>query len=372
MFRTAAALGLGLTAAALALSPDYAAPAPGTPTPITQVLGAQPLYREIKDWVIACDNTRSCFAKFAPAQEGDGDGGFLSLTRDAGPSAGVSVSLEDVEGQNPPDARSLRLDGRPVGVGLAWRLNPKEQAATLEGAGAAAFVRAISNGTRLTYGGNASPSIVSLSGLKAALLVMDEAQGRLDTVTALARTGPRPATAVPAPIALPAIHAAPPQPPLPDAASFAARVRRSQGALLKAHDCRPKMSRADEAHPLDRAKVLVLLGCLAAAYQETSLTLIAPRDGPEQARLLVLPLEPTATENEPLPGEYIIDGWDAASSTLSQSAKGRGPADCGSSTSWTYDGQRFLVTRYNALPRCGGGPPGDWPTIYRVRVVAGG
>jgi len=44
-------------------------------------------------------------------------------------------------------------------------------------------------------------------------------------------------------------------------------------------------------------------------------------------------------------------------------------ADCGESTEWAFDGSQFHISSYNRLDRCGGGPPGDWPTLYRTTTV---
>jgi hypothetical protein len=85
-----------------------------------------------------------------------------------------------------------------------------------------------------------------------------------------------------------------------------------------------------------------------------------------------MPLEPTAdpknTTDENL-GEYVSGEWDAKTATFSESSKGRGLADCGTSSGWTFDGAAFQLSSYSAQIRCGGGPPGDWPTLYRTRVV---
>ena len=43
-------------------------------------------------------------------------------------------------------------------------------------------------------------------------------------------------------------------------------------------------------------------------------------------------------------------------------------ADCGQSAEWVFDGVQFRVDSFNRLDRCGGGPPGDWPTLYRATI----
>ena len=66
---------------------------------------ATPMYREIKDWVVACDNTARCEA--IGMQEAYPQL-ILRLVVDAGPSVQPELSLESAA---PVPARDLRLVG---------------------------------------------------------------------------------------------------------------------------------------------------------------------------------------------------------------------------------------------------------------------
>jgi hypothetical protein len=345
--------------------------ASAAPTPA--FLGAPPVYREIKDWVLACDNTRVCFAKYDPADDAASGEGYLSITRNPGPAGALVVSMEDEDDGAVPDPRSLRLDGQPLSGDAAWTADAKDQTATLSGAAALAFVHSIANGKVLGYSNGKATPTVSLSGMTAVLLAMDEDQGRLDGQTALARPGPKPASAVPAALPVPVIHAAAPTKPFTGGAAFAATVRRDQAAALKAHECEDDVLSADQAEPLNDREALVILGCVSGAYQSSVLIFRAPRDAPQKASEIILPLQPTLTAADSPPkdrGEYVAeDGWFPKTATFTESAKGRGMADCGESTEWAFDGSQFHITSYNRLDRCSGGPPGDWPTLYRTTTV---
>jgi hypothetical protein len=358
----------GLAAFLVATVGGFAAAAGPAPA----FLGAPPVYREIKDWVLACDNTRVCFAKYVPADEGAAGGGYLSIARDAGPTGALVISLEeDVDGAVPSPG-SLALDGRPL-AGTAWKADAKSQTAALNGDAAMAFLRAIADGKVLSYSNGKTTQTVSLSGMKAALLAMDEDQGRLDGQTALARPGPKPASDVPAALPVPVVHAAAPTKPLAGGAAFAAAVRRGQAAALKAHECEDDFLTADQAEPLNDHESLVTLGCVSGAYQASVLIFRAPRDAAQKAAEIILPLQPTLTDADSRPtdrGEYVAeDGWDPKTASFDESAKGRGMADCGESSEWAFDGSQFHLASYSRLDRCGGGPPGDWPTLYRTTTV---
>ena len=336
-------------------------------------LGAPPVYREIKDWVLACDNTRVCFAKYDPADEGAGGGGYLSISRDPGPAGALVVSLEADEDGAVPDPHSLRLDGRPLAGGAAWTADAEDQTATLSGDAALAFLRSIAGSKALGYSnGLLGTPTVSLSGMTAVLLAMDEDQGRLGGQTALARPGAKPAAAVPAPLPVPVLHGTPPTKPFAGGAAFAAQVRRTQAALLARHECENDVLSADHADALNDREALVTLGCVRGAYQTSVLVFRAPRDAPRKASQVILPLQPTLNAADTPPedrGEYVAeDGWDAKSATFAESARGRGLADCGQSSEWVFDGSRFHLASFSRLDRCGGGPPGDWPTLYRTTV----
>jgi hypothetical protein len=339
-----------------------------TPAPV-------PVYRELRDWILACDNTRACFAKFDFDEEtgkrpSDGDPGYLSVTRDAGPDGELTVALQGDE--HAPDPAGFRLDGRPLPA-FPWRRDDGEQTASLTGQDAVRFLKTIRNGALLTYSPAEDAPWVSLRGMSAALLAMDEDQDRLGSQTALIRTGPAPASAVPPPAPLPVLRAAPARTPLPNAKAFAAAVRRSQAKLIAADGyCQPEMKEADQAFALNDSEAIVLIGCMQAAYQASVLLFRAPRADPAKARQVIFPPQPTVDPKlvAEQGGAYIAeDGWDPKTASFSESAKGRGLADCGSSSTWTFDGKDFHLSSYNALNRCGGGPPGDWPTLWRTRVV---
>jgi hypothetical protein len=330
-----------------------------------------PIYRELKDWVLACDNTRACFAKFVFDEMGkrpsDADPGYLSVTREAGSNGKLTVTLQGNE--HTPDPTEFRLDGRPLRA-FPWRRDDGEETASLTGQDAAGFLKTIRDGALLTYWPAENAPWVSLRGVTATLLAMDEAQGRVDGQTALVRTGPAPASAVPPPAPLPVVRATPARTPLPNAAAFAATVRRSQAATLAKHQCETEMAQADEAYALNDTDAIALIGCMQAAYQSSVLLFRAPRSDPAKARLVALPLQPTLSPDTATDGEYTEGEWDAKAASFTESAKGRGLADCGVSSSWVFDGQDFHLSSFNRLSRCGGGPvAGDWPTLWRTRVV---
>ena len=328
---------------------------------------AAPIYREFHDWVLACDNIRTCVARYAKAQD-DGADGYLSVARDAGPKGAMRATLSY------PAGGRVELDGRSAGryPWVAVRRKGAGKQAVITDAAALQFVRAVKDGRELSY--NAGGSVVSLDGLKAALSAMDEAQGRTGSETALVEKGTRPAISVPAAPPLPVVRAVPTKSVLADPHRFAQAVRAVKKDDLERRGCDLDVADNDLAFMPDAGRVVVFLACNVGAYNLQGVLFIAPREAPDRASLLTLPPEPghaPGQEMEIYWNRYAPDtGWRAERATFWTRSKGRGRGDCGSRTAWTFDGKDFQLTRYDKLDRCSGGPEGDWPTLYRARLVA--
>ena len=332
--------------------------------------GKQPVYREIGDWLVACDNTRECVAKYVLGEhDGDtnpyDDDASIVIARAAGPAGDLSV---DVTSGVSFDPTTIRIDGAVPDRQLEWDRSDENRDASLGGNDALAFVRAIRDAKAVSWSGSGRASLVSLHGLAAVLIAMDEAQGRVGNISALARPGPRPVTETPVPALPPFVRRGAMPAPLAKPDAFAQTVRRLQTHALAVHDCDREAGVGDSADPLDVSSVLVLLGCGRFAYQTSVLAYVVPRADPAKAQLLVLsdPMSSTPPDEESR-GEYVEGSFDPASRVFGQYAKGRGMADCGFAQEWTYDGSRFHLSSYALQQRCGGGP-GDWPTLFRTRV----
>ncbi len=360
--RTGAALVVGLGALSV-FAAQAAAP-------------AVPAYREFKDWIVACDNVRRCEARLAPAA-GDMLPMRLSVAREAGPAGAVDL---DLAGEKPLAADALRLDGtpltgadRPAASGSAWTTDG-EGSYRLQGEPALKLARRLETSRQMAVQQPDGPLQLSLDGLAAAMLFVDDVQGRVGTVTALHQPGTAPASQVPAATPLPSVQAAVAPPPLADAQAFAAVVR-TRNAALVARKCDAPRSPADgtasdDAVPLTGTDALVLLQCWSGAYQSAALVLRVPRSAPQQARPVALPDVPgglPAGRNDD-PSMVTEAFYDPATATLSSFAKGRGIGDCGIARSWVFDGTAFQPASRDEQRRCAGSP-GDWPALYRTRPV---
>lgn len=322
-------------------------------------------YDEYKSWLVACDNTLTCVAK------GFDDGAAraeIVVTQGAGPRGALSVSIA---AETRFGIRDLAIDGVPLALPpTGWALESGTDGGTLTGkrpADIRALLNRLRQGTRLTLGKTIA---VPLAGLSAALLRIDERQGRIGGTTALVRSGGTPATSVPS---------APPVPYIPnrpvtarlgagEAQHLITAVRKGQRAVLVREDCSDSTGPLEaEAFALDDRRALVFLPCLMGAYQGSSVAFIAQRGGPAQQRVVAPTPYLGAGPHAAARDMFTEADFDPETGMLAMVAKGRGLADCGMSVSWIWDGRAFRLADMSLQNACGGRAAGDWPTLFRSR-----
>ena len=317
--------------------------------------------KTVKDWTAVCDNLGAC-AAYGFSAEGQDTDSYLKISRGAGGAAApIVLVVYDAADQQPAAAWTLEVDGRPI-AGLASVRSAGGEAgarATLTGSAASALIAALKEGQALdiSQGGKTLDSI-SLAGSAAVLLWVDDQQGRVGTVTALARPGPKPASAVPPPAPMPIVRAAPP-------ADQSGLPQKAPPALVKGiADCDPDRKPEDSDDVVARlAPGLVLWGpqCSMGAYNEVNVFFL----GDEKARAakrVVFPEAPGAGQASD--DEVVNADFDPKTQTLNSFAKGRGIGDCGEAINWVWTGKAFVVDSELFMPECRGVPADDWPTLY--------
>lgn len=294
-----------------------------------------------KDWAVACDNTRHCEAVGYQDMEQDAPV-TLWLSRDAGGNAPVLGKLM-AYAEDGDDNTSLSIRAGEVQIkGIKQDLTA-EQMARLLPALKRAEVAPVSDGQRTWR--------LSLAGLNAALLKIDDLQGRVGTVTALARTGGKPASAVPAALPAPVLRAA----PLPAQRDSDKALLPALLDALKDGDCEAIASEGayGDVYRLSATQLLVVRQCWLGAYQGAYGVWRVNDKPPYAAVRLMLPdadgkLQDTAVE------AYFEDG------VLSSYAKGRGLNDCGSFERWLWTADGFKLLESSNGPLCRGMPGGGF------------
>lgn len=326
--------------------------------------------KSFRDWMVGCDNTRSCTALGLAPADGAGSA-FVKIVRAAGAGAAPEVTVV-VYADAAPTAPRLRLrltggkgPGLPVDTVAADFDDPFVRA-RVAGADASAVIAAILPAQGLTVElldgtTSVSSSPVSLSGSSASLRYMDAEQGRAGGVTALVATGTAPASAVPKAPAAPLVAA--------EAMSTLDPPPKRRPAGIPAAD-------ADDC-PIDPKEMAVSLSggrtlwgtCVSAgAYNFTYEFRIAGSGKPQPARFEVPGVGAALSMGEEDDFAALTNpGLSDDGFVLSAFSKGRGIGDCGALAEWAFDGESFRALTYAEMGECMGVPPDDWPVLYTAR-----
>jgi len=295
-----------------------------------------------QDWAIACDNTRRCEAVGYQAENADTAPVLLHLTRQAGPGAPVHATFSAIADNEPSkQALTLRVNKLVLrGIKVDQRLT-QEQTKRLLPALLDASTAELSDG-KLTW-------VLSLAGIKAALLKMDEKQGRIGTPGALVRKGSKPESSVLPSLPIPLIKAAPLAPERQGDDKLLAPILKA----IKQRDAECWDATPDKEQPyvdltrLTDKKVLVMRLCHRAAYQVSYAAWIANDKPPYQPQRVMFPYSPDEPE------DYVMNA-DFDRGIMYSYSKGRGLFDCGSRMSWVWTADGFKLLEHEFGPLCRG------------------
>lgn len=360
-----AAAVLGLATALAACQPDTVQEASQQATPDDQATVGKAVTviasetRTFRDWFAVCDNGNDCMA-FGPAAEGGT--GWVRVHLPAGPDARPDVMAGFWPGSGAFGKTPIRvaIDGRSLAT-APWQA--EDQDIVLSDPTAA--VGALVAGRAMTLSLGSETQAMNLNGASAALLWIDERQGRLDTVTALVRKGAGPASTVPAAPILPQIKAA----PAVSQAGFGDRGQTLPAtieAMTEAKECladtgfSPVIQREVQSARLDAATELWAMPCFIGAYNLGTRWFLTGTDGADPR---VVSFQGTGEAETTLTNAE----YSPTTRTLSQFAKGRGLGDCGVATTWTWTGRAFVLTDESVMGECWGANADRWPSTWRSR-----
>jgi hypothetical protein len=348
----------------------------------------QAFSHDYKAWSLTCDNVRRCEA--AAYGEEEGTNLLIVLQRDAGPDG--AATLQFATRQQPLSMNVLRLDGHPLALDpQQWKVLALSESdavyryrlVTHDPAAIDAWLVAVRNGQTVSVGDPARKDApqASLAGLSASLLAIDATQGRLDTVTAWLRKGDKPAAAVPPAAPLPLTGK-----PMKGVAPLSEAEQRTlvDATLARFHpvvqgstcvdsgdddDARAAQKSESAAYALTSKEAVVALGCsTGGAYNHTSLMYRVQRHPPYAAKPLDFGTQASAgLDSATVRNELTETGYDPASGELSSFVKARGLGDCGTLTTWIFDGERFQLSEISEMGSCVGISSDDWPRLYRSR-----
>jgi hypothetical protein len=337
-------------------------------------------FKDFRDWLAACDNLRNCSA-FAVNAESDDAAAYLRIERGGAADAPVTVTLSVELG----DAKGYTvafddhaLPGLPAGilVGEEGEGSDYRRVTIAKGPAADALIESMRKAKSIVVTRQQAPgkklespvSHISMSGAVASLLWIDDQQKRIDTVTALVRRGPKPASAVPPQPKAPVIVAAPP--------SKAKAPQKHSPALLakgrKLCEEDDKNSQIEDVSPLGEGQFLYQFTCpdSSGAYNFWNVFLIGPAGNVSALRPVTFRRPPGVSDgNKDEPRSGLTNPvFDPQTMTLSSFDKGRGIGDCGVEQEWVWTGKSFQLALERSMGECKRIPMDDWPVTWRTDV----
>jgi Protein of unknown function (DUF1176) len=321
-------------------------------TPVApSVVSPRPeITRTFKDWTVGCDNHRFCMAMSLEAADGTESQAPVTIYRAPGPNALVKVTI-DV---------SMFKDFQ-LTVDDEWVLHRSPDAkAKIRYCGddAHALIQKMADADHILVRDPGDPTSrspdnhgrTSLAGLKAALLYMDDQQGRVDTSTALIRPGTK--TISNASLGYSVTLVRPP-------ASKKTPRRISPQALQKlndGHGCssdqlsqnqQPISARLDA----DNSLFVVHWACGGGAYNFFADTLIVDEQGNMHTARFDIGAGMTGEEV----GNIMVNArWIAPLRLLESFEIGRGMGDCGRRRRFVWDGEMFRLAQQEEMNECRG------------------
>lgn len=333
-------------------------PAATNQQPLPQEPGS---VRIFGDWAVGCDNGWHCEAISLPSEDWSIGNGYSITARQAGgPEGSHRIGIRVFE-EYDGDSIALHIDGDHVGTArrsddyMVFEFDP-ENAARIAGR----IARGGEARLRDTDGGDIDQ--ISLAGSYAALLFIEDRQGRNGTVRASAAVGDEPASSIPAP----------PSPPLVRAMPVAARHGASAEplplaeaeALHEARECDGFGVRRtrNDSFVLSDAADLILISCSDGAYNFSDIAFVRRNGEVTPARF---DRAFAWGENSEIP--LLVNAfWNAEANELSTYAKGRGIGDCGTAERFVWDGAMFRLVERREMNSCRGSP--HWITVWRADV----
>lgn len=330
----------------------------------TSLTWAAPTQQLFSDWLVTCNNQNFCVTRNVGLHYGL----VMTLSRSAGAHTDAQLRIELGGLVNPVAAvpaiePRLLLDGKPLKLGGEhWKIQPK-LLSTGDSVTIDAFLQQIQDAQAITLAKGVQ--VMSLQGLKAALLFIDAQQKRVGNETAWIRKGDEPPLSVPPAPPLKSVAKVSPAPtPLGrdeynDLLDFATwRMNNVQCSL-------DPLRREVWVTALTDDKALIMTSCESGAYNTIYRAWLASRKKPFVTTpiRLRLPFLPSGREGRDI--ELVNLTFNEHTRELITLEKGRALGDCGTQTRWRFDGQRFRLARYATQPQCDNWQGADaWATQW--------
>ncbi|QLC22596.1 DUF1176 domain-containing protein [Parasphingopyxis sp. CP4] len=317
--------------------------------------------RNFGDWAVGCDNGWACEAISLASEDWSiGDGISITVRQGGGANGYNRLGLrawEEVAGNR----IALHIDGEEAAIATRsegdelYHFDPEIVQNLL-------YRIAFGETAELFDGDGGSLGSVSLSGSRAALLYIEDRQGRAGTVTASAMVGDEAASTIPEPPAIPVVDAMPVADRSSDTATALSDAELASIRPTIECDYGYEDPLPNRAEILSDAADLILIGCSRGAYNFSDIAFVR-RDG----ALTPARFDHVFAWGETAEMPFLVNThWNPDRGILSTYAKGRGIGDCGTAEQFVWDGSMFRLIERREMNSCRGSI--HWITVYRANV----
>ncbi|NWK74381.1 DUF1176 domain-containing protein [Acinetobacter sp. SwsAc6] len=315
-----------------------------------------------KDWEVACDNTGTCRVAGYQAEQQSSIISVL-LQRVAGAqsklSARVKIDATALDGVQ--SALQFYKDGKPQ----SWiNINPKTGEGVLDASQTEQLLTALQGTKPVLWGSGKQRWQLSVDGASAVLLRMDDFQRRIGTNSATLRKGKTASDKVLKAQEMPKVNIQHYQKGMQSRYSVHSKTAKQLYVQLKkqvkASDCplifEQNFMEGDRviAYPINEQNLLLEIPCWRAAYNYGNGYWLMDRQL-KQVKQLV-----TVSANSFSEGQIFAN------------QRGRGIADCNSTTEWAWNGSRFVLSYRARTVQCKGFIGGAWALPTWVTTVQQG
>jgi Protein of unknown function (DUF1176) len=305
----------------------------------------QGIYFQHKDWEVACDNTRTCRAAGYPAEGSSGARASILLSRKAGANTPIEITFKALNEANDDDVQGkFNLQLGETGLGTFTFATDLSEVQTR------ALLPKLLSGQQIELVQSSKRWKISLAGLSAAVLKIDESQKRIGTPSALSASsrGTKDEPNVVQPLPIPVINV----PRLPPQTGIDKVLIDPIKKALPKTDCSAKAESISIEQLNDKQVLVEVSPCERAAYNEENAYFIANIKAPHS---------PKRINFDNPANEYslgVITGFH----------KGRGVGDCVSTAAYAWDGIRFVKANVSGSGMCRGFLGGAWdmPTVVSI------
>lgn len=335
-----------------------------------------PEVEEFGDWSVTCDNVKSCTAiglsrafqaRIESTDAGDYAMPYLRAVRAAGPKSPPRIFVDhNVWGENfAPSGLTLHVlyDDDPERTGVAYRL--KRVSASLDELDprdVKPFLieskKTMRAATRMANGD--MHGIASTGGMTAALLYIDESQGRRGNVTAFYARGTNPALDVPSAKPLPQIK--PIKGSGPSQSGSNEILDATRDALCKVGDAGATPDAM--AMRLKNGDMLWSIACGDGSHNFWTLWMVERKNGKQALFTLPRPEQGRTALPPVIPNSF----FDPETGRLHALHKYSSNGDCGWERAWAWTGEAFEMVTAREMPACLGQLPPSWLVTYRART----